>query len=135
MGEASGLRRGRWAFRLAGVGVLALVLALAARTSPGTANKSVLITGAHPRHRAPATTSCAQEDVTEQAEQTAVYNARHAEDVAEDANPPADPRAEDVAEHNAYVAYHRAETAEDLAEGTGYGACTDSVADVAVPAG
>lgn len=133
MGHARDLHRSRWAFRLASVGVLALVLALAARTSPGTTNRSVLITGAHPSHAA--STSCAQEDADEQAAQIAQYNARHAEDVAEDASPPANPRAEDLAEHNANVAAHLADTAEDEAEGTGYGGCTDSAPDVALPAG
>jgi len=133
MDEARGRKGSRWVFRLVGIGVLALILVLAARTSPGGSTKAVSVVG--PSGPRAASTTCAAEDAQEQAAQTAAYVAAHNEDVQEDRNPPANARAEDLAEHNAYVQAHLADTAEDEAEGTGYGACTDSARDIALPAG
>jgi hypothetical protein len=129
MEEAKAKSKRRWVFRLAGVGILALVLALAARTSPGTSGHAVVVNGS-PAAGA-ATTSCASEDASEQAAQIAARNAAHQEDVQEGSG---GSRAEDLAEHDAYVKAHLADTAEDEGEATGYGACTDSTPDIALPA-
>jgi hypothetical protein len=130
MEEAKTKSKRRWVFRLAGVGVLALVLALAARTSPGTSKNSVVVNGS-PAAGSAATTSCASEDASEQAAQIAARNAAHQEDVQEGSG---GSRAEDLAEHDAYVKAHLADSAEDEGEATGYGACTDSTPDIALPA-